>query len=286
MNKPMKKTLLVTLGAILLASCSGNENTNPGAGTTMTYKIIETYTPSKAAYEDQLHSLDATHEVQHFENGLVTDDTIFNKTGNALYSIVTTGNDFAQTVIRTQLYSNVSEIYNYTYDGQGRITGYEDLLGDDMHYKFTYTYNDDFTVSKSLHNFKTGETADAGYYTINSSGLISKYDVDNQHESIQYQNSVPVSYTLFLDDEEPFIRTFSYYSTAVPSNLRKTNVQANNLAMLTGLSNVIDNTAYYPKLSDPAQTYDSTFNASGYITHTYFTPALTYYIHETFYYYN
>jgi len=258
--------------AMAIASCSGDPDTlnseisNNGL---LTLNKVETFYPSKAAYNDPNDFDTARRKIQYFENGEIVADTVYDKTGALYQTTARTANGIVKTETVTTIVGGTPTVvaYTYTYDSTGRITEYQTDLGSQS-YKKVMAYNTDGTIVITSYDSNSGNLGSYGAYSVNQDGRIANFDSDTEQLAILYEDSKPVQYTKYFPGEgttDTF--NFTYYSTAVPVNRVKTITQVNNIILISGyLYYAAYNANYYLQIHQDAAYYTDTFNNKGYLT--------------------
>jgi len=282
------KIYLLLLAVFILASCSSEnitENTGP-ATNLLTLKKVETYYPSKAAYDSIREITWASKRVQYFQDGLIVADSSYNYTHELDYVTAHTYSANHASIITYNRDNIATNTYLFTYDTRGRITEFE-VNYSQAHSKRIMSYNNDGTTTYTDHNLTTGEIYEpVGAYTANADGILSYFTSPNENESLIYEGGKPVTYTQATMGSSGIIN-IEYYNIPIPANRIKTATQINNSTLTYGyLYQSVPEGCGYLKSIENAYEYDSTFNDLNYITHTFRLVYPNNNTDETFYYYN
>lgn len=281
----LKNYLLLGSATLFVAACSSSDDNN---NQEMVLNRVEVYYPSKSEYENSEDQFMAFKEVQYYENGEIALDSFYDGYGNyhSGYIVQTTGNTKIMTYYDAANIVLFTTTYNY--DTAGRLLEIIHLtVNDPLNNKIDkYSYEADGTI---VHTFQhsSSEPQTSNIYTTNEAGLISgtiNNDGTWRATLIFEDGNVPQ-----INHSNGLSRYYKYYTTPKPSNLRMNTTQSNNYILEEGLDAVGNIAKYYLKAYDNAdRTYESTFNESGYITHTNYegNDGSARRKTETFYYYN
>lgn len=281
------KLYLLLLIVVTLASCSSEnitESTLP-ASNELTLKRVETYNPTKAAYENTTDNQWGMKQVQYFENGFIVADSTFNNLHNLEYVTVHTQSSTAASVITYNTDNRATSTSLFTYDDRGRITELS-VSSPNINYRKTVAYTTQGTATVTYHDTAESISNIMGTYTANQGGILSSFEAAYEIEALIFDGSKPVTYTQAILDSSTLIN-MEYYDIAVPANRLKTATQINNITVMGGLlESVANNCDYYLKRIGDFYSYSHTFNELNYISHSMFynlaDPGTT----ESFYYYN
>jgi len=280
------KNYLLLFVAIALASCSAEnitENTLPIANE-LTLQRVETYYPSKEAYENS-QSQGASKRVQHFENALIVADSTYNYTHVLESTTVRTYAAAAASAITYNVNQTPIHTSLFSYDSLGRITELS-ISSADTNYRKTMSYAADNSCTVTNHYIENDNSEVWGTFNANADGLLYARNSPNENEILIFEDGKPVTYKQEMLDSNTLIN-MEYYDIPVPANRLKTVTQINNITLIGNLAeSVSENSDHYLKSLQGIYNYSSTFNDLNYITHSFLTSIANQNTQETFYYYN
>jgi len=246
---------------LLLASCESSDSINNENNNEL--KKIVTITTFSANPEYN------TKNVKRYINFEVVSDSTFDYQGQFLYrNEITTNNG----IKAYKTYSNTGELSQHreeNYDTQGRLIGRHTYLPPSALY-FTYIYNDNGTVDSKYYNELDGQTITFRTFTKNSNGLLfrNNYSTYNSStgQSQNFEDNANIQNQKLISVTQSQVTTnFEYYPNPMPSNLRKTVNELNNLIVMGNeLRYLAYDGNYYYKEND---TDITTFNSDNYKTY-------------------
>jgi hypothetical protein len=290
----LKNYLLLSGIVLFAAACSNNDDEN---NQEMTLERVEEYYPSKAGYENPAPPYEhmASKEVQYYENGEIVIDSVFhNDSGFRRYRKTVEKKD---NLIVKRYYDDsdiITLTATYHYDDSGKLLKIYNESSNPFlsNYSYEYTYSQDGNITCTYTDSSGNEYPTT--CTTNETGQISGIITNSQDgpytTTFIYEDGDLIQITT---NNNSGINNYSlgYYDVVKPSNLQMNITQFNNTILENGVEKIGEYSKRYIKSNDVFSTYESSFNGSGYITHSIYTdltggasgPPEKY---EAFYYYN
>lgn len=277
----LKNYLLLGCVTVFAAACSSNDDNN---NQQMTLQRVEEYYPSKTEYENAEWKYQTYKDVKYYENGEVVLDSFFDGTTGYYSREVVQTTQSTKTRTQYDINKNIQSTVTYRFDTQGRliqtITPAMSESSSDIIDNFSY--NSDGTITYTSQQPQFEQESQQTYVTNDEGRIIGSIYEGLIHNEMVYENGNIISING---------KNLTYYDIKKPSNLRMNIIQVNNYLLgyswfNNSLGVISDN--YIKAFEDNLETYQSTFNNSGYILHTNWEGAMSTAIgtKEFFYYYN
>ncbi|TGD56958.1 hypothetical protein [Flavobacterium humi] len=268
MMKKRHKPAFFLLAFSLLISCTdqtdeiqSENNENPMS----LNKIVSNYYTNGVLY---------SRNVKHYTNNEVVADTTLTPPTQWMYRSVILTSGLTKTYNTYDTNGDLTESREKTYDSSGRLTGRRDIMPPSA-LTFSYTYNQDNTITSSYYNSLDQQTTVFRTYYKNNDGIIYKeFDhLNNETCTMAYEGQKPISMT-YLNANITY--AFNYFPNPKPSGTLKSANQLNNEAVLgNSLLKLAENGNYYYRGFNNSNSINCLFDSNNYLTSKKYTSVNT-----------